>query len=169
MSSDVGVVVRVVDLTERHDILGFNEPDVTVAAVAGTTTEIAALHALPSASLQLFDTVGASIEAFLDGETTALVGETPVPELLRFENPDVFTLLPESLLSSGQAFAVHRDEHTFHTFLDNWVRAYETAGVLEKARRYWFVEHAWLDRLDTPLLEVAIEEPATEDGAPAAN
>jgi len=169
MTSDVGVIVRVADLTERHDILGFNESDVTVAAVAGTTTEIAALHALPSASLQLFDTVGASIEAFLDGETTVLVGETPVPELLRFENPDVFTLLPESLLSSGQAFAVRRDEHAFRTYLDNWVSAYETAGVLDKSRRYWFVEHAWLGRLDTPLVEVAIEEPAAEEGELAAD
>jgi polar amino acid transport system substrate-binding protein len=163
MTSDVGVVVRVTDLAERADILGFNQSDVTVAAVAGTTTEIAALHALPSASLQPFATVGASIEAFLDGETTVLVGETPVPELLLFENPDVFTLLPESLLSSGQAFAVRRDEHAFHTYLDNWVSAYETAGMLDRARRYWFAEHEWLGRLDELLVEVAIDpSPAAE-------
>lgn len=167
MKSDIGLVVRVADLTERHDVLDFDDPAVSMAAVADTTTELAALRLLPSASLELFESVGASIEAFLAGETTVLVGETPVPELLLHENPDVFTMLPETVLSSGQAFAVRRDEHAFHTYLDNWVSAYETAGILESSRRYWFVEHAWLGRLDTPLLEVAIGTDATEDPAAA--
>lgn len=168
MTSDVGVVVRVADLADHDDIIGFNDPSVSVAAVADTTTEIAAMHALPSASLQLFDRVGATIDAFLAGEVTALVGETPVPELLMLENPDVFTMLPESLLSSGQAFAVHRDEHRFHTYLDNWVTAYETAGILESSRRYWFGGDEWIGRLDEPLVEAAIED-ATGDAAGGAN
>ncbi len=165
MQSNIGLVVRVADLTERHDVLGFDDPGVSMAAVADTTTEVAALRLLPSASLELFENVGASLEAFLAGETTVLVGETPVPELLLHENPDVFTMLPETVLGSGQGFAVRRDEHVFHTYLDNWVSAYESAGILESSRRYWFAEHAWLGRLDTQLREVAIG--TAETGEPA--
>lgn len=165
MTADVAVIVRVADLIEHHDIIGFNDPAITVAAVAGTTTEIAALHNLPSASLQLFDTVGASIDAFLAGEVTVLVGETPVPELLLLENPDVFTTLPEALLSSTQAFAVRRDEFAFRTFLDNWVTAYETAGILDSARHYWFGGDEWIGRIAEPLVEAEIADVADQEEA----
>jgi polar amino acid transport system substrate-binding protein len=166
MGTDVGVVVRIADLAAREDIIGFDDPAVTVAAVAGTTTEIAATRNLPTATLQLYPTVGESITAFLEGSATVLVAETPVPELLIAENPEVFTVLPDSLLGTVQAFAVRPDEPRFLTYLDNWIAAYEAAGVLEAARQYWFGGQDWAPRLDTPLTEVPIEDDETATTAP---
>lgn len=160
MGTDVGVVVRIADLAARADLIGFDDPAVTVAAVAGTTTEIAATRTLPTASLQLHPTVGDSITAFLEGTATVLVAETPVPDLLLTENPEVFTVLPDSLLGTVQAFAVRPDEPRFLTYLDNWLVAYEAAGVLEATRQYWFGGQDWAARLDTPLTEAPIEDEA---------
>jgi len=162
MATDVGVVVRIADLTDRLDIIGFDDPAVTVAAVTGTTTEIAA-----SRTFQLHPTVGESITAFLDGTATALVGETPVPELLLAENPEVFTVLPDSLLGTAQAFAVRPTEQRFLTYLDNWLAAYETVGVLEASRHYWFAGHDWATRLDSPLTEALIEDAGDDATEPA--
>lgn len=167
MATDVGVVVRIADLTDRLDIIGFDDPTVTVAAVTGTTTEIAASRTLPTASLQLHPTVGESITAFLDGTATALVGETPVPELLLAENPEVFTVLPDSLLGTAQAFAVRPTEQRFLTYLDNWLAAYETVGVLEASRQYWFAGHDWAARLDSPLTEALIDDAGDDATEPA--
>jgi polar amino acid transport system substrate-binding protein len=166
MIGDVGAVVRVADLDRHPDLLAFDDPEVTAAAVAGTTTELALARTLPLATAEIYDNVGDAIRAFLEGRATLLVAETPVPELLLAENPEVFTILPEALLSTAQAFAVRRGEHTFLTFLDNWITAYEVTGVLDSARAYWFGGRDWLARLEAPLIEMPIdgdEEPAGAD------
>jgi polar amino acid transport system substrate-binding protein len=164
MIGDVSVVVRVADLDRYDSLMSLDDPAVTAATVAGTTTELAIARSLPSVSLGSYATVSEAIQAFLDGEVTALVAETPIPELLLAENQEVFAILPDPLYTSAQAFAVARGEHTFRTFLDNWIVASEIGGTLESARFYWFGGRDWLPRLDRPLFDIPIEDVPAEPG-----
>lgn len=55
MTSTVGAVVRVSDLSDRPDVIAFNDADVTIAAAAGTTTEIAAIQARRTGLSHVFE------------------------------------------------------------------------------------------------------------------
>jgi polar amino acid transport system substrate-binding protein len=166
MTSSVGMVVRVAALADREDVIDFAVPSVTVAAVADTTTEAAAIRGLPTADIRLYESVDAAIRAFLAGEVMVLAAETPIPELLLAENPAVFTILPETMINTGEAFAVQQDEMAMLTFLNNWISAYETAGILEASRDYWFGSDDWIGRLTEPLIVVPIEEDAPAENQP---
>lgn len=141
-------------LSKSDDILGVADPaeldraEVTIAALAGSTSEDYVRRHLPKATLVTTPGLDAAVQMVIDDRADALLAdlETCHFAALRHQGRGLrarekaFTVEPMGI-------AVAPDDAQLINLLENYLKALERGGALDTANRYWFENDAWLDAL----------------------
>ena len=144
----VYLVANTAQTTELETLADFDSVGVTIATRRGAAPLIETV--LSEATLRLFDTDTAVLQAVVDGEVQAAVafGTTRItwveahPETLHVP-------LAEPFVSEVGAIAVRKGDLDTLNFFNSWIAVNQANGWLEQRRQYWFDTHEWADQVAT--------------------
>ncbi len=126
----------------------FNRPELRLAALENSTSQIFIETAAPKATLVLVKDYDAAVDMVIAGEIDALVADMPqcVLSVLRYPNAGLATLQsPLSIEPIG--IAVGNNDRQFAQLLDNYLDAFGKMGMLAKLRKKWFEDKSWIAAL----------------------
>lgn len=125
-------------------LAGFNSPDVTLAALRGSTAETAAKLHFPKAKLVLLDDQSAAFQEVVNGGVTAgLSSETEAQAQAR-TYPDTISVPFDTVLDpSPEAIALRKGDIDALNLFDNWIILNE--AWLKRRHNYWFQTDDWAD------------------------
>lgn len=126
---------------------GLDSPEVTVAALKGSTSQKFAETAMPKTNLVLFDTYAAAVELLLNNKVDVIVADFQVCALKAYKHRGKGLIAGEAPLSFeplGIAMPVD-------TLMINWVQNFlnhlQGTGELEKLADKWLNIGSWFDEL----------------------
>jgi polar amino acid transport system substrate-binding protein len=126
----------------------FNNRDVTIAAVRGSTSASAVQAELPEARLIQFDAEADVVQEVLNGNADAYVASAPKPGTDAAEFPDqIYLPIRETFRGTMEAFAVRKGDPDALNYFNNWILLNEANGFLEERWQYWFTTRDWADQL----------------------
>lgn len=128
----------------RTTLEQFNQADVIVGALAGSTAEEMAAAMLPNAHISVYDQDSDLFKDLIAGKLDAAVADSPRPELVaKLFSSEVFFPPIKPLSSFPAAFAVRRGDMDFVNYLNSWIAARSDNGWLQGRRDYWFKTMDW--------------------------
>jgi polar amino acid transport system substrate-binding protein len=128
----------------RTTLEQFNQSDVIVGALAGSTAEEMTSAMLPNARIRVYDQDSDLFNDLIAGKLDAAAADSPRPELVaKLFSSDVFFPPIKPLASFPAAFAVQRGDMDFVNYLNSWIAARSDNGWLEGRRDYWFKTMDW--------------------------
>jgi polar amino acid transport system substrate-binding protein len=141
-------------LSKSDEILAVRSPaeldhaGVTIAALAGSTSEDYVRRHLPKATLVTTPGLDAAVELVIADRADALLAdlETCHFAALRHQGSGL-KALERTFTTEPMGIAVAPDDAQLINLLENYLKALERQGALEKANRYWFDNDDWLDAL----------------------
>ena len=136
---------KVVQTQTSQDI---NSPDVTLAALKGSTSQSFVEKVTSKAKLITVQNYDEAIELVSLGEVDALVADYPFCAVSVFRYPDkglVTTSKPLTYEPLGVAVAPH--DSLLINWLSNLLQTVEGSGQLEQLRARWFHKGDWIQQL----------------------
>ena len=126
----------------------FNDRDVTIAAVRGSTSASAVQEQLPDARLIQFDAEADVLQEVLNGNADALVASAPKPgrDAARFPE-QLYLPVRETFKGTLEAFALRKGDPDALNFFNGWIRMNQKNGFLEERWQYWFTTDEWRDQV----------------------
>ena len=148
MMSGKSILTRSSALGSADSTDSFNSEDVTLLALKNSTSASFVRRAAPNANLSEVESYDQGITALLDGKADAMVADMPMCVLTVLRYPEAgFTTLEEPLTVEPIGIAVGKEDRQFINLVQNYLTAYEKTGVLNKIRKRWFEDSAWLAEL----------------------
>ncbi len=148
MMSGKSILTRSSTLGSADSTDSFNSEDVTLLALKNSTSASFVRRAAPDAKLSEVESYDQGIAALLDGKADAMVADMPMCVLTVLRYPEAgFTTLEEPLTVEPIGIAVGKEDRQFINLVQNYLTAYEKTGVLNKIRKRWFEDSAWLAEL----------------------
>ena len=144
----VYLVANTAQTTALETLADFDSVGVTIATRRGAAPLIETV--LSEATLRLFDTDTAVLQAVVDGEVQAAVafGTTRITWVAA--HPETLHVpLAEPFVSEVGAIAVRKGDLDTLNFFNSWIAVNQANGWLEQRRQYWFDTHDWADQVAT--------------------
>ena len=149
-SSGTFLVANTEQTADLATLTDFNTSSVTLATRRGASSVPAIRNVFPEATLVLFDTDNAVLEAVVAGEVHAAAAFATTRTTWVEAHPETLHLPFEEPFASGvQAMAVRKGDLDALNFFNGWIAATKADGWLEQRRRYWFETHDWADLVAT--------------------
>jgi polar amino acid transport system substrate-binding protein len=134
--------------TGFKSIEDFNKPGVTIAAMRGSTTVVAAQRFMPKATVRQFEDEALMVQEVVNGRAHAFLASAPRPGFEVMANPDtLFLPVPEPFIRSAEAMGVRKGDPDFLNFLNNWIFLRTRDGWLAQRHEYWFKTRDWADKV----------------------
>ncbi|MFW5681010.1 MAG: transporter substrate-binding domain-containing protein [Pseudomonadota bacterium] len=138
-------VERMPDRTSLDD---FNDRDVTIAAVRGSTAASAVQAQLPRARLLQFDAEADVLQEVLNGNADAYVGAVPKPGRDAASFPDQLYLpIRETFQGTLEGFALRKGDPDALNYFNSWIMLNVANGFLQERWEYWFTGQDWADQV----------------------
>ena len=144
----VYLVANTAQTTELETLADFDSTGVTIATRRGAAPLIETV--LSEATLRLFDTDTAVLQAVVAGDVQAAVafGTTRITWLAA--HPETLHVpLTEPFVSEVGAIAVRKGDLDTLNFFNSWIAVNTANGWLEQRRQYWFETREWADLVAT--------------------
>ncbi len=144
----VYLVANTAQTTELETLADFDSAGVTIATRRGAAPLIETV--LSEATLRLFDTDTAVLQAVVAGDVQAAVafGTTRITWLAA--HPETLHVpLTEPFVSEVGAIAVRKGDLDTLNFFNSWIAVNTANGWLEQRRQYWFETREWADLVAT--------------------
>ena len=123
----------------------FDDPEIRLVALAGSTSESFVQSQLPRASLQAIRYYDEGIQQLLTGEVDALVADLPILRLTLLRYPDAGLGIVEPALSIEPiGIALPRTDARFQNLVRNYLVALEQTGLLRRLHEKWFQDNGWV-------------------------
>jgi polar amino acid transport system substrate-binding protein len=125
-----------------------NNPDTTLAALEGSTSQMFIEKGIPRAKLILVKDENQGVDMVIDGKADALLADfhVCVVSVLRHPKENLSTLVaPLTFEPLGAALAA--DDPLLVNWMRNFLLMLEGTGAMEELRTHWFKEGNWLSRL----------------------
>ena len=125
-----------------------NQADLSLAALAGSTSEQFVKTLLPQAKLVATQNYDEAVKLVLGDKVQAMVADYQIVELTAFRNPDAdLTTLSRPLTIEPIGIAVPPGDGLFLNFLENTLAALETGGVLQALDERWLKQSDWVSEV----------------------
>jgi ABC-type amino acid transport substrate-binding protein len=119
-----------------------------VSALAGSTSEAFARRSLPRAKLEATETLEEAIALVLDGTVDALVADRETCSFGALRHEDAGLLAGTATFTvEPMGIAVPQDQPQLANLIQTYLTALQNAGVLDKARKFWFQDPSWVREL----------------------
>jgi polar amino acid transport system substrate-binding protein len=124
---------------------GYDTKDVTIAVIKGSASELEARDRFDAATIVEFNDHNEAREAFLAGQTNALIISKPYPKFIVGRDPDNYEIVGGKLTGTVEAMAVHPENFRLLNFANSWIQYALADGYIEGEVAYWFETLDWLD------------------------
>jgi polar amino acid transport system substrate-binding protein len=126
----------------------FNKAGVTIAAMRGSTTVVAAQRFMPKATVRQFEDEALMVQEVVNGRAHAFLASAPRPGFEVMASPDnLFLPVPEPFIRSAEAMGVRKGDADYLNFLNNWIFLRTRDGWLSQRHDYWFKTRDWADKV----------------------
>lgn len=130
------------------NVAEFNDPEIRIVALNGSTSESFVRTKLPRASLDTIPNYNEGIEQLLTGSVDAMVADIPVLQLAMLRYPEAGLGIIEPQLSvEPLGIAIGKNDRQFENLLRNYLNAFEKAGLIPRLRQKWFEDNSWMATL----------------------
>lgn len=133
-------------LITRYEQL--NGPRYVIATKLGTTGDIAAREYLPKARIKAFETEADGAMEVRNGRADAFVYDLPYNVVYVARSPDGVVHLAEPFTSEDLGWAMRKNDPALRAWLNEFLESTRQDGTYEALYRKWFVNTAWLKRLE---------------------
>jgi polar amino acid transport system substrate-binding protein len=129
-------------------LAAFDDRDVTIAVVRGSTAASAVQEELPAARLIQFDAEADVLQEVLNGNADAYVAAVPKPGRDAAQYPEqIYLPVRATFQGTLEAFALRKGDHDAVNFFNGWIRMNRQNGFLQERWEYWFTTQDWADQL----------------------
>jgi polar amino acid transport system substrate-binding protein len=135
-------------LASVSEAASIDDPSVSLAALAGSTSQKFVETVTPRAKLVTVQDYDEGVQAVIGDEVDALVADYPICVLSVLRHPDqgLATLVsPLSIEPIG--IALPADDALLLNLVQNYVNALQLTGAMEALRSKWFDDGSWLAQL----------------------
>jgi polar amino acid transport system substrate-binding protein len=125
-----------------------NSPDVTLAALKGSTSQVFVERFAPKAKLVLTDDYDQAIAMVLDGRVRAMVADFPICNVSVYRYQDKgLTSLKSPLNYEPIGIALSPNDPLLLNWAQNFVAYLATSGELGQLQKKWFEDASWVPQL----------------------
>ncbi len=155
-STGVYLVANTAQTAGLEMLADFNCSNVTIATRRGASSIPAIENVFPDATLLLFDTDNAVLQAVVDGDADAAAAFATTGTAWVEANPETLHLpFEEPFASEVLAMAVRKGDLDTLNFFNGWIAIRDADGWLEQHRQYWFETREWADQVATDPATIA--------------
>ncbi len=149
-STGVYLVANTAQTAGLEMLADFNCSNVTIATRRGASSIPAIENVFPDATLLLFDTDNAVLQAVVAGDADAAAAFATTGTAWVEANPETLHLpFEEPFASEVLAMAVRKGDLDTLNFFNGWITIRDADGWLEQHRQYWFETREWADQVAT--------------------
>jgi len=143
-----GFLTRMKTIAAAEQAHEVDKPDITLAALRGSTSEAFVKKAIPKARLVPTKDYDEAVKKVLKGEVHALVADYHACVVPLFQYPDkgLLTILTP-LTYEPLGVALPGDDPHLINWVQNYLRTLEDSGELEALEERWLQDGSWLSRL----------------------
>ena len=125
-----------------------NKPDVVLAALKGSTSQLFVERFMPNAKLVLTDDYDQAVAMVLDGKAQAMVADFPICLVAVYRYPDKgLTTLQKPLSYEPIGVALPPNDPLLLNWAQNFLNTMMNSGELELIRKKWFNDTSWVEKL----------------------
>lgn len=125
-----------------------NKPDVVLAALKGSTSQLFVERLMPNAKLVLTDDYDQAVAMVLDGKVNAMVADFPIcmVSVYRYQGK-ALTTLKNPLTYEPIGIALPPTDPLLLNLVQNFLTRLVNSGELEALRQRWFNDASWVNQL----------------------
>jgi len=125
-----------------------NKPDVVLAALKGSTSQLFVERVAPNAKLVLTDDYDQAVAMVLDGRANAMVADFPICMVSVYRYQDkALTTLKKPLTYEPIGIALPTTDPLLLNLVQNFLTGIVNSGELEALRQRWFNDASWVSQL----------------------
>jgi polar amino acid transport system substrate-binding protein len=146
--SGKGLLTKQSQIAEARKLGDIDRPDLTLAALTGSTSEVVVRKGAPRAQVRTAATQDAAIQMVLDGQADALIADFPVCAVAVLRHPDAgLKALPAPITYEPIGIAAPKGDPHLVNWLGNLLHSLEQSGYLKGLRDKWFTKTDWLSQV----------------------
>ena len=146
--SGKSILIKQENATALRSIATMNNPDVALAALKGSTSQLFVERLIPKAKLVPTEDYDQAIGMVLDGKVQAMVADFPICNVSVFRYRDKgLTTLREPLNYEPIGIAMLPTDPLLLNWAQNFVTYLLNSGELEMLRQKWFEDPSWVPQL----------------------
>jgi polar amino acid transport system substrate-binding protein len=135
-------------LGQTKDPSALNQAELKLAALKSSTSEQFVKRVAPKATFVGIDDYDQGVQMVLDGKVDALVADFPICALSVIRNPGKGLTTPATAFTIEPiGIALPGDDPLLANLLQNYLRALEGAGLLDRLETRYLEDGAWLEKL----------------------
>jgi polar amino acid transport system substrate-binding protein len=143
--SGKAVLTKSQTLAQVQDAENFDQENLTLVALAGSTSEQFVKDVLPKARLTTVDDYDIAVQMVRDDKVQAMVADRPICVISVLRHPNSgLTTTARPLTLEPIGVAVPPDDPLFVNFMTNLFGAIEVTGGFELLTEKWFENSGWL-------------------------
>jgi polar amino acid transport system substrate-binding protein len=146
--SGKSILIKQENVAALRSIATMNNPDVALAALKGSTSQLFVERLIPKAKLVPTDDYDQAIAMVLDGKVQAMLADFPICNVSVFRYRDKgLTTLKEPLNYEPIGIAMLPTDPLLLNWAQNFVTYLINSGELEMLRQKWFEDPSWVPQL----------------------
>jgi ABC-type amino acid transport substrate-binding protein len=146
--SGKSILTKSSTLAQADDTGDLDQSDLTLTALAGSTSQRFVETLLPKAKLVIAQSYDEAVKLLLEDKVKALVADQEIVKLTAFRHPEAkLATLTRPLTVEPIGVAVPPGDALFVNFLENTLGAFEASDLLRMLQKRWLEQGDWVDQL----------------------
>ncbi|MDY0039843.1 MAG: transporter substrate-binding domain-containing protein [Desulforhabdus sp.] len=135
-------------VASAQQVSELNSPDISLAVLSGSTSQLFAEEAMPKARLVKAENYDQAVDMVLQSKVDALLADYPfcLVATLRHSGEGLFSILTLFTYEPLGIAVAQTDPH-FINWLENFLDNMEGSGTLDELKSAWFEDDSWLKKL----------------------
>jgi len=126
-----------------------NNPEVTLVALKGSTSEEFVKKLLPEAKLTLAKDYDTAVELIATGKVKAMIADIEICQVAILQNfGKNLTTLEQPLTIEPVSMALPKNDFTMESFMSNYFTTLRMVGALQALDIKWFEDGSWLSLVE---------------------
>ncbi len=147
-ASGKSILTKEATAPSLQNIAQMNKPDVVLAALKGSTSQLFVERLTPNAKLVLTDDYDQAVAMVLDGRANAMVADFPICMVSVYRYQDkALTTLKKPLTYEPIGIALPTIDPLLLNLVQNFLTGIVNSGELEALRQRWFNDASWVSQL----------------------
>ena len=146
--SGKSILTKQANAESMNEVSKINNPDKTLVALKGSTSQLFVEKVFPKAKLVLAEDYDRAVAMVREDKVLAMVADMPICQLTAFRYADAgLTSLKNPLSWEPLGIAIPPNDLLLLNWLQNFLNTIEKDGSLGKIGDRWFKDNSWISRL----------------------
>src|SRR5512136_896914 len=146
--SGKSILTKQANIDSMNEASKINNPDKTLVALKGSTSQIFAEKVFPKAKLVLVEDYDRAVAVLREDKAQAMVADMPICQLTAYRYPEAgLTSLKNPLSWEPLGIGILPNDLLLLNWLQNFLNTMEKDGSLGTIGDRWFKDNSWISRL----------------------